>query len=151
MNLKSIFSFLFASELQELESCKDEIEELKKINQDLEYKLSEEKKIVEVEVPIVPKNFDSYHDMRQWLFTNPISEREYNTKTFNCADFATTTQLAALKDGYIINVELDIYGEYNDTNEKHMVCNCIIPNENMVYVIEPQDDSIVYRSIIKGD
>ena len=67
MNLKSIFSFLFLDELQELESCKEEIEELKKINELLK---SNEPVVKKVITSIRP--FNSKFELREWLINNNI-------------------------------------------------------------------------------
>lgn len=145
MNFKDLFRQFFIEELNELESCKQEIQELKRINEELE----NNKQIVEIEKPIVLRHFKTYHEMRQWFFNNPISEREYQKKLFNCVDFANTVQRMAFDDGLIVNVELELNGEYTKSTQKHMVCNCLIPSENMVYVIEPQTDAIIFSNKIK--
>lgn len=140
MDLKSVFSFLYQDELQELESCKEEIEELKKI-----IKLNDPNpEVILKEL----KWFSSKSELRQWLFNNAISERQYKTTTYDCDDYATDLKLAAEEDGYRMDIQWDLSGRFDPTGkgQPHALNSTRIGNT--VYIIEPQTDAIVYEGRI---
>lgn len=154
MLLKNLFKFLFVEELAQLESCKNELEEARvnynKLLNDyntLAKSYNENVgKVIErvVEIPIIPRDFESKGEMQAWFNKNKIDELEYIPTTFDCENFSIETQKAALKDGFIVNMELDMTGSYYGNGKAHMLCGCRIGN--MYYIIEPQNDRIVFET-----
>lgn len=150
--LKNLFKFLFVDELAQLESCEEELAECREVN----IKLTKDYNAIAksfnenvgkekiVEVPVIPKEFKSKGEMQAWFHKNKIDELEYDLENFDCDDFAIETQKAALNDGYIVNLELDMTGSYYNNGEAYMLCGCRIGN--MYYIIEPQNDRIVYET-----
>lgn len=88
-----------------------------------------------------------YPTKQKWVWDINVDGGELIVSDYlvhNCDDFAIETQQAALADGYIVNLELDHTGSYYNNGEAHMLCGCRIGN--MYYIIEPQNDRIVFET-----
>lgn len=149
MFFKDLFKPLFETELNQLESCKTELMECQDDYCELferytalakSYNENIGKEKI-VEVPVIPRDFNSFEELRLWLKDNSVSEKEYIPTTFDCEDFAALTQKQAFQDGYIINMELDWEGVYHGDGKPHMLCSTKIGN--YFYIIEPQTDRII--------
>ena len=126
MSLKSLFSFLFSKELNELESCKEEIEELKELNN----KTTFETKYIPI------KQFKTKHEFRDWLIKNNISSKEYIKTTYDCENFAIDTSFTAMTDGKWIFPVFDVSGYFTPL-KMHVLIGTVI--DNVLYVVDPQD------------
>jgi hypothetical protein len=83
--------------------------------------------------------FDSKQELQNWLLLDQTDSLWYNDKTFDCEDFALLLQRNAFKDGYIISCQY----QYNDKECYYHILNvAYIPNDNCIYIIEPQTDNI---------
>ena len=89
---------------------------------------------------IVPRNWESREEIRQFLNETDIETNPYITKTYDCEDFALDLQQAALrwKDGLF----LGMYIEKQDGGIFHMKNIAIAGNR--IYLVEPQSDSITH-------
>jgi len=135
MSFKDFFSFLFTEELQELESCKEEIEELKQTNKSLQYKSDTNE--CSIYIPI--SQFESKAELRNWLINNNnISQREYILNEYDCENFALDTCRKANADGFELFPIFDVSG-YFTSLKRHVLVGAVI--DNILYVSEPQDDS----------
>jgi hypothetical protein len=134
MSFKDFFSFLFIEELQELESCKEQIEELKQINESLQC----ENITSEYNNYIPISQFESKTELRNWLINNNISQREYISTDYDCEQFALDTCRAANADGFELFPIFDVSG-YFTSLKRHVLVGAVI--DNILYVSEPQDDS----------
>jgi hypothetical protein len=80
-----------------------------------------------------PRQFTSVEELKAWLASNDINEREYTTDTYDCDDFARDLMIAALEDGYLVSTELW---------SCHMLNSTIIGND--IYTIEPMTDGVQF-------
>lgn len=80
-----------------------------------------------------PRQFTSVEELKAWLASNDINEREYIPDTYDCDDFAQDLMKAALEDGYLVSTELWSI---------HMLNSTIIGND--IYTIEPQTDAVQF-------
>jgi hypothetical protein len=80
-----------------------------------------------------PRQFTSLEELKAWLASNDINEREYIPDTYDCDDFAQDLMIAALEDGYLVSTELW---------SCHMLNSTIIGNN--IYTIEPMTDGVQF-------
>lgn len=151
--LKSLFSNLFAAELNELSACKLEIVEKDKTIASLRNQIAileitdpvaeTEEKIIEI--PIFPQPFKDETTMRDWFRRCPIRLEQYRSTLYDCDDFSLDTQRLAMEDGYLVNFQVDKSGEYCGGNP-HFLCNVVVGN--WAILIEPQTGEEVGRLAI---
>jgi hypothetical protein len=143
--LKNILKSLFKEELDEAYAQADFY---KRENAILLAKITDLEKQRPVTISKSLKWFSNHKELRQWLFNNPISERQYKTTTYDCDDYATDLKLAAEEDGYRMDIQWDLSGRFDPTGkgQPHALNSTRIGNT--VYIIEPQKDSIVYEGRI---
>ena len=112
----------------------------------------EQAEVITVEVPIIqervivqtetiiayrePQHFDSMAELMWWIDKTPIIIPAYPDA--DCDNWAMTLQRKALKDGFIMSI--DVIGQREAT---HMVDSVIV--DGNVYYIEPQDHSVRLR------
>ena len=77
--------------------------------------------------------FSNVDELMQWLATDNTDRQEYIPVTHDCEDFAIDLQNAGQADGYLINLQFDLF-------EEHVLDSVVIGN--YVYFIEPQTDDI---------
>jgi len=139
MDLKSLFRPLFQSEFDELNQLNSAYyNDYITTRQRLEQCRSNDKKL---------KWFTSHRELRQWLFNNPVSERQYVSTSYDCDDFATALKLAAEADGYRIDIQWDLTGRFDPTGRRQPHALNSTKIGNYVYFIEPQTDAIVYEGV----
>jgi outer membrane murein-binding lipoprotein Lpp len=80
-----------------------------------------------------PRQFTSVEELKAWLASNDINEREYIPDTYDCDNFAQDLMKAALADGYLVSTELW---------SCHMLNSTIIGNN--IYTIEPMTDGVQF-------
>ncbi|MBA7558313.1 hypothetical protein ES705_51112 [subsurface metagenome] len=92
----------------------------------------------------LPRHFSSLAELKTWLANDGTDELEYSRDQFNCIAFALRLQERALTDGYILSTEVLPVAA-------HWVNIAVI--DDTIYVIEPQDDSIILEKKInrRGD
>jgi len=86
-----------------------------------------------------PRHFGSLEELETWLANDDTNQMQYSSNEFNCIDFALTLQERALADGYILSTEILPVAA-------HWVNIAIIGDR--IYVIEPQDDSVILEQKI---
>lgn len=103
-------------------------------------KLSDENSTVKQELAEIkevypPRDFSSLKELQDWLLANDISNRPSSTTAESLYSKALTLQEDALKDGYIISVDIDS-GERLD--EYSIACVTIIDGD--IWAWDPEDD-----------
>jgi regulator of replication initiation timing len=95
--------------------------------------------MAEIKEVYPPRDFSSASELRDWLFSNTVSERT-TSKTFQ--DWfakALEIQEDALEDGYIISADID----YNEkTGEFSVICVAIIDGEYWAW--NPENDEPIH-------
>lgn len=82
-------------------------------------------------------------ELRSWLKSNNISEREYIKDVYDCEGFALDLVSDARADGKII-------GLFAQDRKAHIMNFAIIGN--YIYTIEPQNDRVkVWRMVDRAD
>jgi len=132
---RDLFRPLFADEIAAAE------QEAISLQQQLAAKQQANPQVIETVVYREAREFASYEELRLWLRDNSISEREYHFPDQDCDDFARQTQAAALKDGYLVNVEYDPSGYYHKDGKSHMVCTAVI--DDHLFIFDPQTDTML--------
>jgi len=112
--LNSAKSQLDSSEA-ELNKVKDELSEIKEV--------------------YPARHFDSYSELKGWLHSNDVSERNPMTDAETWYEKALDIQEAALKDGYIISAWIDYYEE-----EEVFVVMCTAIADGDVYAWDPESN-----------
>lgn len=141
--LRDLFEPLFRDELDEAYS---QVDFYRKRCSALEEELSSLEEPEPITVTKSLEWFESKSELRQWLFDNPISERHYQTTSYDCDDFATDLKIAAEQAGYRIDIQWDLSGQFSANGEPHALNSTRIGNT--VYIIEPQNDTIVFEGRI---
>lgn len=141
--IKDLFKPFFTKELKRLESCENELLECRNNYNELLNTCNDKKEVI-VEIPIIPRDFENFEEMRIWFTKNQVDKLPYVKTSRDCDDFSILTQQDALKDGFIVNLELDMTGSYYGNGAAHMLCGCRI--DNHYYIIEPQHPgcSVIY-------
>lgn len=103
-------------------------------------------KEVEVEKPVMLREPYSLKELKEWLAEDWTSAVHYvfdwgepwrpNPKFQDCDDYAYALQQAAMKDGYLMNIQID-------TRREHALNSVFIGNK--VYFIEPQTDKVWFE------
>lgn len=90
--------------------------------------------------------FSSQEELADWLAKDNTNQIRYVPVSFDCDDFAYTLQKNAREDGYILEFSVvDVWGGESyitGTSQYHAVILAIIPNENAIYEIDPQNDNM---------
>lgn len=98
-----------------------------------------------VEVPVIvqvregaPREFESVHELRQWLEADNTSEQQWIFDVYDCDDFARDLVKAAYQDNYLMGIYVDDFCNHTS----HLMCTTIIGNG--IWAIEPQTDWVWY-------
>ena len=90
-----------------------------------------------------PRHFNSLEELKTWLTSDDTDQMQYSSDEFNCIDFALMLQDRALADGYILSTEvLPVAAHW---------ANIAVIGDR-IYLIEPQDDSVILeKKINRGE
>ena len=131
------------------------VEKIRVVNHytDVPVEVTKEVEVV-VETPILLREFDSLDELKAWLdrdqtdgkhmifswdggeisLDGDSSPNVWEDPNFqDCDDYAVILQEAAAKDGYVVNVQLDI-------KKMHALNSVFIGND--IYFVEPQTDKV---------
>jgi len=86
-----------------------------------------------------PRHFNSLEELKTWLARDDTDQMVYAKDEFNCINFALTLEDRALADGYILSTEVLPVAA-------HWVNIAVIGDR--IYLIEPQDDSVILEQKI---
>ena len=79
------------------------------------------------------RDFNSLDELKSWLAEDTTDCLPYLEGIFDCDDFAHTLMLNAFLDGYIVGIF---------ATADHQLNICFVGD--MVYLVEPQDDLVVF-------
>jgi len=99
-----------------------------------------------VEVPIYleinkVRDFEDMEELFDFIYADKTDEIEYNSKRFNCMDFAITVSDNALKVGYRV---IFLYSYNLETGQSHAVSMAYVRNDAKWMVWDPQTDEILW-------
>lgn len=93
--------------------------------------------LAEIKEVYPPRDFSSLSELRDWLLENDVSEKPVTTYIEDWYGRALEIQEDALKDGYIISVDYDYYGE-DDSYD--VWCTTII--DGYIWYWDPEIDEV---------
>ena len=107
--------------------------------------------------PLQPASFTDIDELRGWIkgiSTETLVFFETPGTQADCDDYATALQQRALKDGYLISMEIIYPDEYNETFKAsripegtvHAIDMAIVGNK--AYYIEPQTGEIAFAAYL---
>jgi hypothetical protein len=88
-----------------------------------------------------PIDFPEIRTMLEWFAGNPAMLHAYETKTYDCDDYARKTQEYAMRDGWLVNVQADPTGLFGDGVHPHMLCSAVVGDT--CHIMEPQTGKLV--------
>ena len=106
--------------------------------------ITQETQVVEVPVYLEVNKVRDFEDMEElfdFIRADKTDEIEYNSKRFNCMDFAITVADNALKVGYRV---VFLYSYNLETQRAHSVCMAYVRSNAQWMVWDPQTDEILW-------
>ena len=82
-------------------------------------------------------------EFEAWLKSDPVNEMVYRSEWLDCDDFARTLRCAIFKVGHALKTTITLaYCEGSAPGGYHAF-NLLIDDQDAMYIIEPQNDSVI--------